>query len=171
MRSFEVGYGASNKGLGLLLRGRGRALGCFGLDLGGVAARLAALGLTLSRSLFGILGCGALAGGGTSGTTLALVAVRRGPERQVVPEELHDQSAVPVGLLGQGVELGNGVIEGGLGQVAGTVRRVQDLVVEDGEVESQAKPNGMRRGELRLGHLGSVLVGSVSSPGLEGKDM
>lgn len=35
----------------------------------------------------------------------------RGPQGQVVPEKLHDQGAVLVGLLAQGVELGDGLVE------------------------------------------------------------
>jgi len=43
-----------------------------------------------------------------------------------------------VGVLVQSVELGNGVIEGGLGQVAGLLWGILDLVVENGVVKSQA---------------------------------
>jgi hypothetical protein len=41
--------------------------------------------------------------------------------------------------------------------VAGAVGRVQDLVVEDGEVEGKAEADGVRRGELGLGNVGGVL--------------
>jgi hypothetical protein len=41
--------------------------------------------------------------------------------------------------------------------VACTVGRVQDLVVEDGEVEGKAKADGVGRGELSLGDVGSAL--------------
>lgn len=34
-----------------------------------------------------------------------------GPQREVVPQQLHDQGAVLVGLLAQGVELGDGLVE------------------------------------------------------------
>ena len=60
------------------------------------------------------------------------------PEREVVTEQLHDQRGVLVGVLVEGVELGDGVVEGGLGQVAGLLRGVLDLVVEDGVVKGQA---------------------------------
>ena len=36
-------------------------------------------------------------------------------------------------------QFGDGIIKGGLGQPAGAVRGVEDLVVEDREVEGQAK--------------------------------
>ena len=76
---------------------------------------------------------------------------------EVVAEELHDEGAVAVGLLAEAVELGDGVVEGLLGEVAGTVGRVEDLVVEDGEVEGEAEADGVRRGELGLGDVGGVL--------------
>jgi len=41
--------------------------------------------------------------------------------------------------------------------VAGTVRRVEDLVVEDGEVEGEAETDGVSGSELGLGNVGGVL--------------
>ena len=41
--------------------------------------------------------------------------------------------------------------------MAGAVGRVEDLVVEHGEVEGQAEADGVRRGELGLGNVGGVL--------------
>ena len=38
-----------------------------------------------------------------------------------------------------------------------TIWGVQDLVVEDGEVESKTETNGVRRRKLGLGDIGSVL--------------
>jgi hypothetical protein len=78
-----------------------------------------------------------------------------------------------VGLLRQGVELGNGVVESLLGEVTSSVGRVEDLVaasqclshtvptkhvLEDGEVECETQSDGMRRGELGNGNVGSGLV-------------
>ena len=91
------------------------------------------------------------------GSTLSLVALRRSPQGQVVTQELHDQSAVPVALLRQRVELSNGVIERLLGQVAGTVGRVEDFIVEDGEVESETETDGVRGGQVSLRNVGGVL--------------
>ena len=45
--------------------------------------------------------------------------------------------------------------------MAGTVGRVENLVVEDGEVEGQAEADGMRGGEVGLGDVGGVLQRSV----------
>jgi hypothetical protein len=70
---------------------------------------------------------------------------------------LHDECAVAVGLLRQRVELGNGIVESLLGKVARTVGRVQDLVVEDGEVEGQAEADGVGWGQLSLGDVGGIL--------------
>lgn len=53
-----------------------------------------------------------------------------GPEREVVAQQLHDERGVLVALLGQRVQLGDGVVERRLGQPARAVRAVQDLVVE-----------------------------------------
>lgn len=93
-----------------------------------------------------------------TGASLGLVAVRRSPQGQVVTQELHDQGAVTIALLGEGVELSNSVIERLLGEVASTVGRVQNLVVEDGEVESEPKTDGVGRSQLGLSDIGSVLI-------------
>ena len=42
--------------------------------------------------------------------------------------------------------------------MAGLVRGVEDLVVEDREVERKAEPDGVSRRELGLGNLGGGLV-------------
>lgn len=86
------------------------------------------LGGTLSRGLLAL-----------GHVWLRLTALRRGPEGQIVTQELHDQGAVTVGLFGERLELGDGIIEGLLGKVAGTVWGVENLVVEDGEVEGETE--------------------------------
>lgn len=96
------------------------------------------------------------------GATLGLVAVRRSPQGQVVTQKLHDQGAVTVALFGEGVELSNGVIERLLGKVASTVGRVQNLVVENGEVEGESETDGVGRGEFGLSDIGGVLINLVS---------
>lgn len=42
--------------------------------------------------------------------------------------------------------------------MASTVGRVQDLVVENGEVEGETKTDGVGRGEISLGNIGGVLI-------------
>merc|ERR1711916_395540 len=77
---------------------------------------------------------------------LLVIVVRalhvRSPEGEVVTEELHDEGRVLVGLLREGVELGDGVVKGLLCEVAGAVGRVEDLVVEDGKVEGESEAGG-----------------------------
>lgn len=136
-----AGEGKQGRKRGTRLGGSGSRrllLGCFG-------------GLLLSG--LGLLLGGSLAGG------LSLGAVRRRPEREVVPEKLHDEGGVAVRFLREGVELRNGVVKRLLGKVAGAVGRVQDLVVEDREVEGQAEANGVRRRELCLGDIRGRLGG------------
>lgn len=94
---------------------------------------------------------------GLASGSLGLVAIGGGPQGEVVTEQLHDESAVAVGLLREGVKLSNGIVEGLLSKVAGTVGRVKDLVVEDGEVQGETETDGVGRGELGLGNIGSVL--------------
>lgn len=77
---------------------------------------------------------------------------------QVVSQKLHDECGILVAFLTEGVELGNGIIEGLLGKMASLVRRVEDLVVEDGEVEGKAKSDGVGRSEIGRGDLSSSLV-------------
>lgn len=85
--------------------------------------------------------------------------LNRPKTHQVVTQELHDEGRVLVALLAEGVKLGNGVVESSLGKVAGLVGRVQDLVVENGKVQCKTKTDGVSRGQVGLGNLGSVLVG------------
>ena len=42
--------------------------------------------------------------------------------------------------------------------MAGTVGRVEDLVVEDGEVEGETETDGVSGSELGLGNVGGVLM-------------
>ena len=76
---------------------------------------------------------------------------------QVITEQLHDERTVAVGLLGQRIELRDGVVKGSLGEVAGAVGRVQDFVVEYGEVQGQTEADGMGGRELALGDIGGGL--------------
>jgi hypothetical protein len=95
---------------------------------------------------------------------------------QVVTEKLHDEGRVLVGLLGEGVKLcdtisfrntelrtvartRNSVIESLLSQLASLVGRVEDLVIEDGEVEGQTQADRVCRSQA----LGCDLSGSLVS--------
>eukprot|EP01084_Bolivina_argentea_P063644 116175_1 len=83
------------------------------------------------------------------------VTIVRGPEGQVVSEELHDQSGVFVFFLVEGIDLSNSVLEGLLGELDGLVGVVQNLVLEDGVVQTETKTDGVGGLEV-LGELGSV---------------
>ena len=54
---------------------------------------------------------------------------------------------------------GDGVVKGLLGQMTSLVGRVEDLVVEDGEVESQTKTDGMSGREISGSHFSRGFVG------------
>jgi hypothetical protein len=125
-----------------------RRLSSLGLSGGGGGSRGRLLG-SLSR-LLRLLGS-------FGGSSLGLIAIGRRPQSEIVAQELHDEGAVAVRLLGERIELGDGIVKRLLGQMAGTVRRVEDLVVEDGEVQGETKTDGMRRGELGLSNIGGVL--------------
>lgn len=47
--------------------------------------------------------------------------------------------------------------------MAGTVGRIKDLVVKDGEVEGQTQADGVGRRQLGLGDIGSALRGFENS--------
>lgn len=68
--------------------------------------------------------------GGAGLTGLAVALHVRGPQREVVAQQLHDERRVLVRLLGERVQLGDGVVERRLRQPARAVRAVQDFVVE-----------------------------------------
>jgi len=103
------------------------------------------------------------------------VQIDNGSTYQVVSEKLHDQGGVLIALLTQGVELcvpsafethtentvhtSNGIIESELGKMASLVGRVEDLIVEDGEVKCQTQTDGVGRGEVSLSDLSGALVG------------
>ena len=54
---------------------------------------------------------------------------------------------------------GDRIIKGLLGQMTSLVGRIEDLVVEDGEVESQTKTDGMSGREISGGHFSRGFVG------------
>jgi hypothetical protein len=68
----------------------------------------------------------------------------------------HDEGAVFVGLLAQGVQFGDGIVEGLFGEVACSVGGVQDLVIEDREVEGEAEadlllaPNERTKSQMKI---------------------
>lgn len=96
---------------------------------------------------------------------------------QVVSQELHDQCGVLVALLAEGIEFcrltlvnwdfygstqikltSDSIIESLLGEMAGLVGRVQDLVVENGEVKGKTKADWVCWRKVGLSNFGCVLV-------------
>ena len=90
---------------------------------------------------------------------LSLASGVGGPQGEIVPQQLHDQGAVLVAVLVEGVQLGDGVIEGLLGELTRLVRAVEDLVVEHGEVEGESQPDGVSRLHLGLADFKCILIG------------
>ena len=82
-----------------------------------------------------------------------------GPKRQVISEELHDQSRILVALFGERVEFGNRIVKRLLGEVACTVGRVEDLVVEYRKVERETEADGVGGWEFSDCNVRRGLVG------------
>ena len=89
--------------------------------------------------------------------TIGIGLVAR-PQSEVITEKLHDEGRVLVGFFVEGIELGNSVVEGLLGDRAGLVGSIEDLVVEDGEVEGKTKTDRVRRRKVGLGDSTGGLV-------------
>jgi hypothetical protein len=51
----------------------------------------------------------------------------------------HDQSTIFVGLFTQCVQFGDGIVKCLFGKMASSIGRIQNLVVEDGEIESKTE--------------------------------
>merc|ERR1719375_1304106 len=89
--------------------------------------------------------------------------VLRGPQCQVVTQELHDQSRVLVRVLGDIVKLSNRIRECGASHLACFLRITKHLVVEDREVQCQTQADRVRHGQL-LGCLcHRIVVGHAST--------
>ena len=65
------------------------------------------------------------------------------PEGEVLLEELDDALGVTEVVLLELVDLVERVLEGGVGELAGDLVVLHDLVVEDGEVEGKAELDGV----------------------------
>ena len=61
---------------------------------------------------------------------LLVVLLVRGPKRQIVAQQLHDQRRVLVRILRQRVQLRDGVVECALGDLARLVRLLEDFIVD-----------------------------------------
>jgi hypothetical protein len=97
---------------------------------------------------------------------------------QIISQELHDEGGVLVALLAESIKFyrtcqqmaqqmyirretkltGNSIIKGLLSKMACLIWRVQDLIVEHGEVESKAETDWVRWRKISLGNFGGILV-------------
>lgn len=89
---------------------------------------------------------------------ILVIRSSRSPEGQVITEQLHDQSGVLVGSLRQLIELGDGLIEGILGQLAGSLLVLQDLEEAHRIVKSKTQMDRMGGCKRFLGSLVGLLV-------------
>ena len=141
---------------------QGKSLGCSGCRcscaLFGGSTTLGC-GRCISLCLCGFLFLGSL-----SSSWFSVVSIRRSPQGEVVTEELHDESAIAVRFLGQGVKFSDGIIECLLSQMACAIWRVQDLVVEDREIEGKTQTDRVSWSKLGLCDISSILfqLGPVS---------
>lgn len=95
---------------------------------------------------------------------------------QIISQKLHYQGGVLVALFTQGIKFykefvndsssegntlltGDCIVECLLGEMAGLIGRVQDLVVEDREVQSETKTDRMSWCKVGSGNLGGSFVG------------
>lgn len=83
------------------------------------------------------------------------------PEGQIVSDQLHDGGGILVLFFLDLVNVGNGLIEGFLGKLAGSAGVVLNFVVENRVVKSQAQSNGVGGLEVTLGNFRGSLVGFV----------
>mmetsp|Transcript_35137 Transcript_35137/g.52128 ORF Transcript_35137/g.52128 Transcript_35137/m.52128 type:complete len:280 (-) Transcript_35137:26-865(-) len=94
-----------------------------------------------------------------------------GPQGQVVPQELHDQGGILVRLLCHVVELGDGVLEGRSGHLAGLVGLGLHLVQEDRVVQGQTQSNRVGHNQVLLSNAGGLRIGGLSAVGSLGLDI
>merc|ERR1719443_1344959 len=84
---------------------------------------------------------------------IAIALFIRGPQSQVVAEQLHDECGILVRLFGNIVKLRNRLLEGLACHLASFIRLVEHLVLEDREVERKAETDWMRDRQIFLGDL------------------
>ena len=63
-----------------------------------------------------------------------------GPECQVVPQQLHDQCWIFIAFFWEGVQIGDGIVKGCLGQATCSVGRIKDFIIENREIKCQTQP-------------------------------
>jgi len=83
---------------------------------------------------------------------LGIILELRGPEGEVISDELHNGGGIFVLIFGDLLDVSDGLIEGGLGEVACLGGVIEDFVVEDGEIECKSESD--RVGGAKLGASG-----------------
>merc|ERR1711973_692539 len=86
----------------------------------------------------------------------------RGPEGEVVPEQLHDESGVLVRILCHVVQLCDGILKGSSSHLACFFRLAQDLVLEDGVVQGKTQTDRVGDSKVFLCNCCCVGVGLAS---------
>merc|ERR1712127_101544 len=76
----------------------------------------------------------------------------RGPEGEVVAQQLHDQGRVLVRILSNVVQLGNGIFERCPGHLACLFWVAQDFVLEHRVVQGETKTDRMRHCQASASH-------------------
>merc|ERR1712232_1382662 len=84
------------------------------------------------------------------------------PEREIIAQELHDESRILVGVFLDVVELGNGIFECGACHFASLIRILEHLVLEDGVVERKTKTDRMSHWKIFLSNFVRLLIGQAS---------
>merc|ERR1719313_753716 len=82
-----------------------------------------------------------------SGSSIATLLIR-GPQGQVITQQLHDERRVLVRIFRHVVQLGNGILESSASHLACLVWVAQNFVMEDREVEGQTQPDGVSHCKL-----------------------
>merc|ERR1719162_2657597 len=88
-----------------------------------------------------------------SGCSLvAIPSFIRCPQRQVVTEQLHDESGVLVRIFGNVVKLRDSLFERLASHLASLFWLAEHLVLKDGEVKGKAQADGVSDGQIFFGH-------------------
>merc|ERR1719313_1607555 len=102
-----------------------------------------------------------------AGSSIATLLIR-GPQGQVITQQLHDERRVLVRIFRHVVQLGNGILESSASHLACLVWVAQNFVMEDREVEGQTQPDGVSHCKLAgsthciiICHLGFVCSTSL----------
>merc|ERR1711939_837432 len=85
---------------------------------------------------------------GSNPVSLLHGCILRGPECQIIAQELHDQGRVLVRFLGDRVKLSNRMLECSASHLACLLLIPKYLVMEDGEVQCQAKADRVRHSQV-----------------------